>query len=72
MRGRKATVDPHKQEATNGCIFIVDPDTPAMDDSNLDTFEPKLIHAILASLGRKAEDTKSRVSLGIMHTAEIK
>lgn len=72
MRGRKATVDLHKQEATNGCIFIVDPNTPAMDDSNLGTFEPKLIHAILASLGRKAETTNSRVSLGIMHTVEIK
>jgi hypothetical protein len=72
MRGRKATVDLHKQEATNGCIFIVDPNTPNMDDSNLGTFEPKLIHAILASLGRKAEDTKGRVSLGVMHTVEIK
>jgi hypothetical protein len=72
MRGRKATVDLHKQEATNGCIFIVDPNTPAMDDSNLGTFEPKLITDILASLGRRAEDTKGRVSLGVMHTVEIK
>ena len=72
MRGWKATVDMHKQEATNGCIFIVDPDTPAMDDSNLGTFEPKLIHDILASIGRTAKDTKGRASLGVMHTVEIK
>jgi len=72
MRGKVATVDMHKQEATNGCIFIVDPDTPTMDDSNLGTFEPKLINDILASIGRTAKDTKGRVSLGVMHVVEIK
>jgi hypothetical protein len=70
-RGKRATVDMHKQEATNGCIFIVDPATPDMDDSNLGTFEPKLITDILASLGRTAKDTKGRVSLGVMHTVKI-
>jgi hypothetical protein len=41
---------------------IMDPASPAIDDSNLGTFGPKLITDILASLGRKAEDTKGRVS----------
>jgi hypothetical protein len=45
---------------------------PSMDDSKLGTFEPKLIHAILASLGRKAENAKGRVSLGVMHVVEMK
>ena len=72
MRGGVATVDIHKQEATNGCIFIVDPNTPSIDDSNLGTFEPKLINDILASIGRTAKDTKGRVSLGVMHVVEIK
>ena len=64
MRGKVATVDMHKQEATNGCIFIVDPTTPSMDDSNLGKFEPKLIQDILASTGRRVEDTKGTISLG--------
>ncbi len=72
MRGKVATVDMHKQEATNGCIFIVDPNTPAMDDSNLGAFEPKLIQDILASTGRKVEDIKGTISLGVMHVVEIK
>src|ERR1700674_2868844 len=53
MRGKVATVDMHKQEATNGCIFIVDPATPEMDDpdpNKLGEFEPKLIRDILAAV----------------------
>jgi hypothetical protein len=41
-------VDLHKQEATNGCIFIVDPKTPPYDDNAaaiaaLNNFEPQFI-----------------------------
>ena len=49
MRGKVGTVDMHKEEATNGCIFIVDPTTPEMDDpdpNKLGKFEPKLIQDI--------------------------
>ena len=72
MRGKTATVDLHKQEATNGCIFIVDPNTPALDNSNLGKFEPKLIIDILKKTGRKVDDVKSRVSLGVMRVVTIK
>lgn len=72
MRGKTATVDLHKQEATNGCIFIVDPKTPSLNDSNLGKFEPKLIVDILKQTGRNVADVKSRVSLGVMRVVTIK
>ena len=65
----------HKQEATNGCIFIVDPATPEMDDpdpNKLGEFEPKLIRDILAAVGRTEADTKGRFNLGKMHVVDIK
>jgi len=66
-------VDLHKQEATNGCIFIVDPNTPAFSDKDkLNAFEPKLIHDILASIGKKPEQVKGVISLGIMRVVDIK
>jgi hypothetical protein len=65
-------VDMHKEEATNGCIFIVDPDTPAMGTPDLDTFEPKLIHEVLASIGKTADQVKGMIRLGIMRVVDIK
>jgi len=73
MRGKVATVDMHKQEGTLGCIFIVDPKTPALDDSNLGRFEPKLIMDVLKKTGQKVDDVKSRhVPLGVMRVVTIK
>lgn len=76
FRGKGATVDMHKQEATNGCIFIVDddPTRPAMgDDVNLAKFEPKLIRDILAKAGISlASVTAKQVSLGVMRVVEIR
>jgi hypothetical protein len=71
-RGHSATVDMHKQEDTNGCIFIVDPNTPNVDDKDIAKFEPKLIHDVLASVGKSPSNVKERVSLGVMHLLEIK
>lgn len=68
----KGWVDMHKQEATNGCIFIVDSDTPEYGTPELDTFEPKLIHEVLASIGKKADDVRGMISLGIIKTVDIK
>jgi hypothetical protein len=69
---KRGWVDLHKQEQTNGCIFIVDSDTPALGTPELDTFEPKLIHEILATIGKKADDVKGAIRLGIMHLVDIK
>jgi hypothetical protein len=71
MKGR-GWVDIHKEEATNGCIMIVDPNTPAMGTAALDVFEPKLIHDILASVGKTADQVKGMISLGVIRTVEIK
>lgn len=68
----KGWVDMHKQEATNGCIFIVDEDTPDYGTGELDAFEPKLIHEVLASIGKKADDVKGMISLGVIKTVTIK
>ena len=68
-------VDLHKQEATNGCIFIVDPNTPKYDPKDttaLDAFEPKLLIDVLASIGKRPEDVKGAIRLGIMHLVDIK
>jgi hypothetical protein len=74
--GKKSVgwVDMHKQEATNGCIFIDQEGTPALGDPSLDNFEPKLIIDILASIGKVPSDIKPsrRVSLGMMHLIEVK
>lgn len=68
----KGWVDMHKQEATNGCIFIVDENTPDYGTPELDAFEPKLIHEVLATIGKKADDVKGMISLGIIKTVNIK
>ena len=72
FRGKSATVDMHKQEATNGCIFIVDPKTPALGDANLGKFEPQLIQDILSKTGISVSAVKSKISLGVMRVIEIK
>jgi hypothetical protein len=69
---KKGWVDLHKQEATNGCIFIVDPNTPEYGKDELKTFEPQLINDILASIGKRPDDVKGTISLGIMHVVDIK
>jgi hypothetical protein len=71
MKGR-GWVDIHKEEATNGCIMIVDPNTPPMGTPELDVFEPKLIHDILAAVGKKADQVKGMISLGVIRTVEIR
>ena len=64
-RGRSIMVDIHKQEDTNGCIFIVDDSTPPVPDDDgpaaqkaaalkkLNDFEPKFIKDIQAKIGAK-------------------
>jgi hypothetical protein len=68
----RAWVDLHKQEATNGCIFIVDPHTPEYGTEELNNFEPKLLIDVLASIGKKPEQVKGTIRLGIMHLVDIK
>jgi len=69
---RRAWVDLHKQEATNGCIFIVDPHTPKYGAEELNDFEPKLLIDVLASIGKTPEQVKGKISLGIMHLVDIR
>ena len=69
---KRGWVDMHKQEATNGCIFIVDPSTPDYGSEELKTFEPQLIIDVLASIGKKPKDVKRRIYLGVMHLVDIK
>jgi hypothetical protein len=64
---RKVMVDLHKQEATNGCIFIVDPDTPPLSDpARLNAFEPRLIKDVQAYIG-----ARQKRHIGTMHVIEI-
>jgi hypothetical protein len=69
---KKAWVDLHKQEATNGCIFIVDPATPEYGTDELLKFEPKLISDVLASIGKRPEQVTGKISLGVMRVVDIK
>lgn len=71
-RDKGITVDIHKQEQTEGCIFIVDRNTPAIDDSNLGAFEPKLIKDVLANLGLSTSDVgRKHIPLGIMRVIDV-
>lgn len=64
----KVMVDLHKQEATNGCIFIVDPATPPLSDpARLNLFEPQLIKDIQAHVG-----ARTKANIGTMNVIEIK
>jgi hypothetical protein len=73
--GKKVSIDLHKEEYTNGCIFIVHDgpgETPAVGTDALRTFEPALIKKILAA--KKLDDAKlkkGRVNLGTMHVVTI-
>lgn len=68
---KRGWVDIHKQEQTNGCIFILDSDTPEVGTPELDTFEPKLIHEILAVIGKTPDQVKGAIRLGIMKLVDI-
>lgn len=71
-KGNKVSIDLHKEEQTNGCIFIVDDTTPAVGTPELHTFEPALIKRILAAKSLdEAKLAKGRVSLGTMHVVTI-
>jgi hypothetical protein len=65
-------VDLHKQEATNGCIFIVDDGTPPYMHGNkaatatLNSFEPQLIKDVQKSIGAHVKS-----NIGIMRMVEI-
>jgi hypothetical protein len=65
-------VDIHKQEQTNGCIFIVDPNTPKLGDEALDLFEPQLIVDVLASIGKRPDQVKGAIWLGVMRVVDLK
>jgi hypothetical protein len=71
-KGQRVFIDMHKEEATNGCIFIDDDTTPT-DPNALLTFEPVLIKKIMASKNiTEATLAKGRqVSLGTMHVVRI-
>lgn len=72
------TVDFHKEEATNGCIFIRDVNTPPMPDralsqeaqrpalNALNNFEPELIQAVQAKIG-----TKVKTEIGTMRVVKV-
>jgi hypothetical protein len=73
MKGKNgAWIDLHKREATNGCIMIEDPSTPDLNSEEINNFEPKLIKDIVASIGKRPEDVKGTIRLGIMHVIDIR
>ena len=62
-------IDLHKQEATNGCIFILDPNTPPLDEDNtarLNAFEPQFILDVQKQIGAKV-----KWGIGTMHMVHI-
>ena len=62
------TIDMHKQEQTNGCMFIVDPNTPPLaNKAALDNFEPLFIKQIQSAIKAKAKSY-----IGKMHMITIK
>jgi len=63
-------IDIHKREATNGCIFIMDPATPKYSKTNktiLSNWEPKFIKDIQAAVGASVKS-----NIGTMRMIEIK
>ncbi len=62
----RVRVDLHKKEATNGCIFILDPNTPT-DFSSLSGFEPEFIKDIQTAI--KAE---AKQNIGTMRMVKLK
>jgi len=68
-RNKVYQVDLHKEEATNGCIFILDPNTPPYsdkDNSALNNFEPKFIKDVQKSIGANI-----KTHIGTMHMVDI-
>jgi hypothetical protein len=64
-RSGRVRIDIHKQEDTNGCIFIVDENTPPTSKlAELNAFEPKLIMDVMNTAGVKN-------NIGIMHMLTI-
>jgi RHS repeat-associated protein len=65
-RAKQVRIDMHKQEATDGCIFIVDDKTPT-DNANgkLDAFEPQFIRDVMSAAGVKK-------NIGTMRMVTIK
>jgi hypothetical protein len=71
-------VDFHKEEQTNGCIFIRDINTPPLPDhalpeaaqraalTALNDFEPELIKAVQAKIGAKTKN-----EIGIMRVVKV-
>jgi hypothetical protein len=56
-------IDIHKEEATNGCIFIKDPGTPPMSETaRLNAFEPRFIKDVQDKIG-----AKTKWHIGTMH-----
>ncbi len=63
----RVRVDFHKQEATNGCIFIVDPKTPPYSDkTRLNVFEPRLIERV-----QKSISSKTKSNIGTMYVLSV-
>jgi hypothetical protein len=61
----KVRIDMHKREATNGCIFILDPAQPAnLSGEALSAFEPALIKAVQAAIGAKTGHNIGTIHMG--------
>jgi hypothetical protein len=68
-RSGAVRIDIHKQEATNGCIFIVDDGTPRYVSNALGPlshFEPALIQSVQKAIGHK-----THAHIGVMNMVEI-
>lgn len=71
-RGRRVTIDMHKQESTNGCYFIDDPSQFAAGAPDVRTFEPALIKHVIAAKGLTEADITGRsIDLGTMNIVAV-
>lgn len=60
-------IDLHKKEATNGCIFIMDPNTPPHAETDrLNAFEPQFILDVQKQIGAKV-----KWGIGTMHMVKV-
>ena len=60
-------IDLHKKEATNGCIFVMDPNTPPISDPiRLNHFEPQFIKDVQKAIG-----AKTKWNIGTMHMIKM-
>jgi hypothetical protein len=60
-------IDLHKKEATNGCIFVMDPNTPPISDPiRLNQFEPQFIKDVQKAIG-----AKTKWNIGTMHMIKM-